>query len=62
MASIRRLCRVLGIDVQILQQHGLRERRLVVYARATVAVAACTNLEVKRTVHPGGDNDGVLFG
>lgn len=54
MAAVRRLGRVLRIHIQILQQHGLRERRLVVYARAAVAVAACANLEVERTVHPIG--------
>lgn len=59
MAAVGGFRRILRIYVQILQQHGLRERRLVVDARATVAVTAGADLEVERTVHPA---DGIVWG
>jgi hypothetical protein len=36
----------------VVEQHCLREERLVVLARAAVAVAACSHFEVERTVNP----------
>lgn len=50
VTSVRRFGRVLGIHVKILQQTGLRERRLVVDPRTTVPMAACSDLKVKRAV------------
>lgn len=39
------------VDVQVLEQHGLRERRLVVHFRALLAVPARADLEEERAVH-----------
>ena len=52
MASVGGFGRVLGIHVQVLQQAGLRERRLVVDPRAAVSMAARSDLEVERAVDP----------
>uniref|UniRef100_A0A182JLJ7 Uncharacterized protein n=1 Tax=Anopheles atroparvus TaxID=41427 RepID=A0A182JLJ7_ANOAO len=52
MAAVRGFGGVLWIDVQILQQAGLRERRLVVNAGAAVPMTAGANFEVERTVNP----------
>lgn len=41
-----------GILVQLEEEQGLAERRLVVLARAAIAVPARSDLVIKRTVHP----------
>ena len=44
VTSIRGLGRVLRVDVEVLQQDGLRERRLVVDPRTSLAVGARARL------------------
>ena len=44
MAPVGGFGRVLGVDVEVLQQDGLRERRLVVDPRTSLAVRASASL------------------
>ena len=47
MAPVGGFGRVLRVDVEVLQQDGLRERRLVVDPRTSLAVGARTRLSKK---------------
>ena len=47
MAPIGGFGRVLGVDVEVLQQDGLRERRLVVDPRTSLTVGARASLNKK---------------
>lgn len=51
VTSIGRLRRILGVDVQVLQQACLRKRRLVVNARTAIAVTASADFEVEGAVY-----------
>ena len=50
VAAVRRLGRVLRVDVQVLQHDGLAERRLVVDPGAPLSVAARADLEVEGAI------------
>ena len=51
VGAVGGLGRVLRVDVEILQDDRLRERWLVVDPRASFAVSARPDLEVKRAIH-----------
>merc|ERR1719354_370521 len=51
VGAIRRLGRVLRVDVQVLQQNSLREGWLIVDSGASVPVGAGAHLEVEGAVH-----------
>ena len=56
MGSVGRLGRVLRVNVEVLQDDGLAESRLVVDPGAPVTMPTSTDFKVKRTI------DFVLFG
>jgi hypothetical protein len=50
--TVSTLCRILRVDVKVLQDNSLTESRLIVNPRASVAVSARSDLEVERTIDP----------
>jgi len=50
--TVSTLGRVLRIYIKILKDNRLAESRLVVNSRTPVAVSACSNFEVERTIDP----------
>merc|ERR1719354_1505212 len=51
VGAVRSLRRVLRVDVQVLQQNGLREGWLIVDSRASIPVGAGAHLEVEGAIH-----------
>lgn len=51
MASICRLCRILWIYVEILQQDSLREGGFVMYSRTTISMPTGSDLEIEGAVY-----------
>lgn len=50
--SVGRLCTVLGITVDVLDQDGLAEGWFVVQSRAAVSMSASSNFKIEGTVDP----------
>lgn len=51
MRSVSRLCRILGIHVQILEQACLRERWFVVDTRASITMTAGTDFKIEGAIY-----------
>ena len=47
VGAVGRLSRVLGIDVQVVQDNGLTESRFVVNTGAPVSMSASSDFEIK---------------
>jgi hypothetical protein len=49
--SLLKLCQADRVSIQVFDENGSTERRLVVQARTTIRMSASPNFEIKGTVH-----------